>query len=373
MKEDLDIVTTSLHFINDLLRNMLDMNRANSNQLHLDMKHVDIKRDILQPVAVMLYSRGSDFRVIVECEPDHLVIMADKLRLKQIVLNLSRNSCKFVEKGYVKLRAAVVSPPQDKEEGGREEVCIFVEDSGPGIPIEKRTNLFSKFQESLDSLHQGTGIGLAVCRRLIDLMGGDIVLDESFDSGVPGCPGSRLVIQLDQRPLCLEEDHDVFAKQEQLETNGSPSESDLATGTSSILAPGDMEQSALPQNLRVLFVDDDLILRRLFQRSVQKLMPNWEIEEASNGETALSIASEQDFDLIFVDQYMSSVSKQLLGTETARALRAQGFDKHICGLSANDMENQFLKSGANAFIIKPLPCGRDALEKELKRVLFHGQ
>ena len=321
----------------------------------------------------MLYSRGTEFQVIVECEPDSLVVMADKLRLQQIVLNLSRNACKFVEKGYVKLRACVME--HDEEQGGSKEVCIFVEDSGPGIPLEKRDRLFNKFQESLDSLHQGTGIGLAVCRHLIDLMRGDIVLDESFDSGVPGCPGARFVIQLRQPPLELHDTEHAFPHQDEEETPKRIDESSREFTVSSMDDSDTFDDEEpnppLPPKLRVLFVDDDLILRRLFRRSVQKLMPGWEIEEASSGETALSLAAEQDFDLIFVDQYMSSATKQLLGTETTRALRAQGYDKQICGLSANDMEKQFLTSGANAFIIKPLPCGRDALEKELQRVLFH--
>ena len=93
-REDLQIVHTSLQFINDLLRNMLDMHRANANQLQLQMQHVDVARDILQPVASMLYARDADFVIQVTCEPDHLVISADPLRLRQIVLNLARNSVK---------------------------------------------------------------------------------------------------------------------------------------------------------------------------------------------------------------------------------------------------------------------------------------
>ncbi len=72
--------------------------------------------------------------------------------------------------------------------------------------------------------------------------------------------------------------------------------------------------------------------------------------------TTLQMASSKHFDLIFLDQYMTSVDKQLLGTETAHALRGKGFDGAICGLSANDMEYSFIKAGANAFMIKPFPC-----------------
>jgi CheY-like chemotaxis protein len=93
------------------------------------------------------------------------------------------------------------------------------------------------------------------------------------------------------------------------------------------------------------------------------------MQQAANGETALKMASEKAYDVIFLDQYMASAEKQLLGTETAHALRAQGVTAIICGLSANQIENSFLKCGANAFIQKPFPCEEEALTNELIRVL----
>jgi DNA-binding response OmpR family regulator len=120
----------------------------------------------------------------------------------------------------------------------------------------------------------------------------------------------------------------------------------------------------------VLFVDDDLMLRKLFARAVRKVMPEWDVQEAASGESALRLVDKQSYDLIFLDQYMASVEKQLLGTETARALRAKGVMSKICGLSANDIEKSFLESGADAFIMKPLPCRKEALSRELLRILY---
>jgi CheY-like chemotaxis protein len=116
-------------------------------------------------------------------------------------------------------------------------------------------------------------------------------------------------------------------------------------------------------------VDDDMILRKLFTRSVKRICPTWAIEEAGNGETALQMAGSMHFHLIFLDQYMTSVDKQLLGTETANALRAKGFEGVICGLSANDNAYSFIKAGANAFMIKPFPCKPEPLSNELRRIL----
>ena len=107
------------------------------------------------------------------------------------------------------------------------------------------------------------------------------------------------------------------------------------------------------------------MLRKMFSRVLQTAAPTWTIREASNGETALSLAKEEKFDLIFMDQYMAAVEKQWLGTETVSAMRAAGVDCIICGLSANDVEGQFLEAGANAFMFKPFPCKKDALTDEL--------
>jgi CheY-like chemotaxis protein len=160
----------------------------------------------------------------------------------------------------------------------------------------------------------------------------------------------------------------------------------------------------LPRALSVLFVDDDPILRKLFSRKLRTVAPEWTVREAANGETALVLVEQHSFDLIFMDQYMASVEKQvrlqryhgprssrrhtsnsrtppfprffhplivlqLLGTETVQALRSRGVASRICGLSANDKEGEFLRAGADAFCIKPFPCEREAMAAELRRIL----
>jgi signal transduction histidine kinase len=115
--------------------------------MKIQLGPVDMLHDVLEPVASMLYQRGSDFQVLLEC-PENLVLVTDKLRLKQTCLNLGRNATKFVHKGFVRLRAAVVDGM----------VHVYIEDSGPGISEEKRQQLFGKFQEALDTLNQGTGM-----------------------------------------------------------------------------------------------------------------------------------------------------------------------------------------------------------------------
>ena len=121
VREDAKIISASLRFINDLLRNMLDVQRATRDQMELEMDLLDILHDVFQPTACMIYSRDTNFKVEVDC-PAGLVVRSDKLRLQQVVLNLARNSAKFVVDGFVRLRADVNNGT----------VHLYIEDSGPG-------------------------------------------------------------------------------------------------------------------------------------------------------------------------------------------------------------------------------------------------
>ena len=367
MDTDLKTIDSSLQYINELLRNTLDWHRAASQQMVLDMAPTDLLRDVLQPVSAVLFLRGqSKVTMYVECPPD-LIVVTDRLRLKQVILNLAANSNKFVTEGFIRLRALLVNG----------HVQLYVEDSGPGIPVEKQRCLFEKFQESLDLLNQGTGIGLSLCKHIVDLMEGDIYLDEMFNSGHKDCPGTRFVIDLKIPPTQMDHKSDVARNgqqhstgikathQEQLNQSMKPSQTfTLEDGSTEV------PRKPLPETMSVLFVDDDMMLRKLFVRSVCRVSPNWTIQEASSGETALHLIETESYDIIFLDQYMSSVEKQLLGTEAARQLRARGFRGRICGLSANDMESQFLQAGADNFLLKPFPCEKELLRKTLQHIWY---
>ena len=189
-----------------------------------------------------------------------------------------------------------------------------------------------------------------LCKNLVEILGGEIVLDDNYNSGIPGHPGTRFLVNLKRPPM-----------------NWSP-ELIHRDGPNNSEEKNSMGRE-LPESLCVLFVDDDPILRKLFSRMVKRVAPTWTIREAANGEAALRISDSTTFDLIFVDQYMASFEKQLLGTETVEALRGKGISCVICGLSANDKESEFLEAGADAFSMKPFPCEPAAMTEELYRVL----
>jgi signal transduction histidine kinase/ActR/RegA family two-component response regulator len=365
--EDVKIIDSSLRFINELLRSLLDCQKAAANQMTLDATCVDVNYDIFEPVKSMIYARDSNFTVVIEC-PQGLVVCADKLRLQQIILNLGRNASKFVESGYIRLRADVVN----------DSVHLYVEDSGPGIPVEKQNQLFNRFQESLDSLKQGTGVGLNLCKQLVTLMNGEIWCDESFHSGIEGHQGTRIIIDLNRPPepidetLLMTEGLEAFTPCLDKKVTGTGS---TTSRSSSVSGDGHQqdeinhEELQFSEELSVLFVDDDRILRKLASRSIGNLQPSWKVREAASGETALQLAEEEHFDIIFMDQYMTSVDQSLLGTATVRALRAKGVESVICGLSANDLDQMFKNAGADLFLMKPFPAKQEELKTAMTKVL----
>jgi len=138
-------------------------------------------------------------------------------------------------------------------------------------------------------------------------MGADLWLDESFESGVDGQLGTRFVMRLNQPELSSDGGcFDGLAG----ETRDEEGATLLENGDAAVRPrPAIGEQlNELPQALSILFTDDDTIIRKMFSRSLKRVAPGWDIQEASNGETALRMAESKTFDLIFVDQYVRLAS-----------------------------------------------------------------
>jgi CheY-like chemotaxis protein len=238
-------------------------------------------------------------------------------------------------------------------------------------------------------------------------MGGKIHLDDNYNSGIPGRPGTRFVVNLKVKPVEQQQQQHQFpnifpfppSKQYCDSTKLQQLHSDLGsnnTTTTNAVASFHLRTplnnnnndnnssnaknhnscnylpSETPEKLSILFVDDDLILRNLFTRSMRVVFPQWTVREAASGESALHILESETndtFDLIFIDMYMASTEKQLLGTETIVALRQKGLQCIICGISANDKESEFIQAGADAFLHKPFPTERNVLIAEITRIL----
>lgn len=162
----------------------------------------------------------------------------------------TQNSSKFVERGFIKLAVRRVDAG---------EVLIQVQDSGPGIPLEHRERLFNKYQESLDVLRQGSGIGLNLVMHVVDAMGGTVGIDNAYNSGLEGRPGAGFDIRLPLKEL----DRDA-----ELATDADAPESPvlatsmttLAADPASVAVEGPAEATDEVTG-DALIVDDDSVVR----------------------------------------------------------------------------------------------------------------
>jgi signal transduction histidine kinase len=163
-----------------LINEILDLSKIEAGKLELNPEPVDLTRLIDEVIgtAGQLAEKNQN-RLIVETQENVGALTADSLRLKQILLNLLSNACKFTKEGEVALRVRKVA-------NGREWVEFAVADSGIGMTAEQQAKLFQDFTQA-DSLtarrYGGTGLGLAITRKLARMMGGDVTVTSEQGKG----------------------------------------------------------------------------------------------------------------------------------------------------------------------------------------------
>jgi GAF domain-containing protein len=164
----------------DLINEVLDLSKIEAGKLELNVEAVDLTRLIDEVIgtAGQLADKNQN-RLIVEAQENVGALAADSLRLKQILLNLLSNACKFTKEGEVALRVRKVAD-------GRDWVELAVADTGIGLTAEQQAKLFQEFTQA-DSLtarrYGGTGLGLALSRKLARMMGGDVTVTSELRKG----------------------------------------------------------------------------------------------------------------------------------------------------------------------------------------------
>jgi signal transduction histidine kinase len=170
--EPLRRVNAAGNHLLSLINEILDLSKIEAGKLDLNLEPVNLSRLIDEVIgtAGQLADKNKN-RLIVEAQENLGALTADSMRLKQILLNLLSNACKFTKEGEVALRVRKVAD-------GRE-VELAVADSGIGLTAEQQAKLFQDFTQA-DSLtarrYGGTGLGLAISRKLARMMGGDVTV-----------------------------------------------------------------------------------------------------------------------------------------------------------------------------------------------------
>jgi len=163
-----------------LINEILDLSKIEAGKLELNLEPVNLPRLIDEVIgtAAQLAEKNKN-RLIVEAQENVGSLTADSMRLKQILLNLLSNACKFTKEGKVALRVRKVAD-------GRDWVELAVADTGIGMTAEQQARLFQDFAQA-DSFtarrYGGTGLGLAISRKLARMMGGEVTVTSEPGKG----------------------------------------------------------------------------------------------------------------------------------------------------------------------------------------------
>src|SRR5262249_38046030 len=163
-----------------LINQVLDLSKIEAGKLELNPETVNLAPlidDVIATARELAKQNGN--RLLVEAQENLGTLSADPMRLRQILLNLLSNACKFTKQGEVKLKVSKIAD-------GRHWIELAVSDTGIGMTAEQQAKLFAEFTQA-DSLTArkfgGTGLGLAISRKLARMMGGDVTVTSEPGKG----------------------------------------------------------------------------------------------------------------------------------------------------------------------------------------------
>ena len=322
----------------DLINEVLDIARIEAGRLTVSIESVSVKEVIqegLDLVAPLAVARQIQLKVEATGFSDRFIFV-DRQRLKQVLLNLLSNAVKYNRPG------GAVTLSYAEVEGGR--LRINVSDTGPGIPPDRLGQLFTPFERlGADQTGiEGTGLGLALSKRLVEAMRGTLGVDSTVGRG------STFWMEF---PLSVEE-----RPAEQLAAEG-PRPAEVAT--------------AARGTFTVLYIEDNLSNLELIQRLLSR-RPEIKLLSAMQGRLGLDLAREHRPDLILLDVHLPDVP----GMEMLRLLREDPKTRHIAVVvvSADALSTQIKRmvdAGARAYLTKPLEVRKflDVVDEVLAEIL----
>ncbi|MBF0612780.1 MAG: response regulator [Magnetococcales bacterium] len=326
-----------------LINDILDLSKIEAGKVQLENEPFDLRAlvdEAVQMFSLRAHAKGLKLQVKVdESVPSRQ--WGDANRLRQILVNLLGNALKFTHKGRIEIILELVKDNQF--------LSFSIKDTGIGIPPEKYDLIFTEFMQADSSTtrqYGGTGLGLTICKRLVDAMGGRIQLQSVVDKGstfqvlIPAhTPGP-----LDWKEGALEEEGGE---------KGIPK-----------VAPG---------RLRVLLVEDSednaLLIKIFLKKGSHK------VELVENGQKALEKFQKDSFDLVLMDVQMPVMD----GFQATRAIRqweSQNRKKPtpIIALTAYAMKEdrqRCLEAGCDIYLAKPVR--KQALMDAIGRVFYRSQ
>lgn len=324
-----DIVMASDTLL-DIVNGILDISKIEANKLEIVSTEYSLQA-VLDELVSLSKARLGEKPIEFRCVFDPSIppyLYGDKVRVKQVVLNILTNAIKYTKQGFIEFKVSSI------QKDGVCRLIISVEDSGIGIKAESINKLFTKF-ERLDieknNTIEGTGLGLAITKKLLELMGGQIVVQSVYGKG------SKFTIALDQKIV----------------TNPT-----TVVETKTVVATSKLDLTGK----KILVVDDNMINLKVASRLLKDY--NCIVDTANSGFDCIDkISNGASYDLILMDDMMPKMS----GVETFHKLKEnENFHIPTVALTANaisGMKEKYLQEGFQDYLAKPIE------KTELYRVL----
>jgi len=325
-----------------VINDILDISKLEAGKLHIEVLPFDFRKTISECcylLDVQASNKGLNIRSTIDAKVPETLI-GDKLRIRQILLNIINNSIKFTDKGDIDLSIKVESHAADKYL-----LSFTIIDEGIGISLEEQKKLFKPFSQvdnSITRKYGGTGLGLIICAQLIKQMKGSISVESEKGKGTSFTVKIPLVKTQSIKKIKSSSPFNRFSVEEKL---------------------------ADKYPIKILLAEDNNINQAIAKKLFQKL--GYDIDIAKDGIEAVTAVQEVKYDLIFMDMQMPNMDGV---TATKAIIKDQPEDHpYIVAMTANvlsqDREKCF-DAGMEDFVGKPVDIDNiiRAIEKHANSV-----
>ena len=342
IEQDLEKILSSAKHLLGLINDVLDLSKVEAGKMSIYLEPVHLRGFMNDVIVTMkpLADKNNNKLVVDMDGLNDDYIATDVTRLKQIILNLSSNACKFTHEGVISISLKLNEVSEAKHL-----LVVAIRDSGIGMTDQQMSRLFEDFSQadvSTTREYGGTGLGLSLSRRFCRMMGGDITVESVKDQG------SIFTVSL---PV------DVVSSSSQELTSSTSSVSD-----SPAVVSCDLESKQRSIRARVLLIDDDNNNTEIFRRFL--LNDGFEVMHSSSIEEGFAKASQCAPELVIVDIEHSS----LHGIDLLAKMKNSDFLSSIPVVMVN-MKDQFELSyllGAASCLQRPIDWSR--VEATLTRI-----
>ena len=327
-----------------LIDDAIDFSKLEDGRLEFDLKPVDFP-GLLLKFTDSFRRTTPNHTVEFRCRPGEMpTVLTDRKRIRQMLFYLMDNAAKFTRQGFVELRASF-DKAADADTGT---LRFEVEDTGCGISAEDLERISSPYVqvEAKQARHGGTGLGLTVCRKLAEAMGGKLSI-----ASVPG-KGSTFTVTLFGVKVS---DDAPAADEEEPPAAPGPVTAQVPPPAPAPAAAAKEEQPATPPASKRFLIVDDQKVNLIVLKTMLKKLGQSDVVTAEDGKKAFDILSsaETPFDFVLTDMWMPVMD----GEGLVRAIRAEGrfasLPVHVV-TADTEMPGKYRELGFDGLLLKPV-------------------